>query len=87
MTLRWGSLIATPDGEIDYARVRSLVAILLAIAGGVALVLVMAGVLRPGTEVVMIGVGALVLPLTGGKIGDAVTAMVERKTVAVEVKP
>lgn len=72
MTLRWGSFISTPDGEIDYARIRSLVAVLLALAGGGILCGVMAGILKPASDVVMIGVGALVLPLTGGKVADAI---------------
>jgi hypothetical protein len=72
--IRWGSLIATPDGEIDYTRLRSLTAIVLAWIGGLVLCAVMTGLLSAATDIVMIGVGALVLPLTGGKIGDALLA-------------
>jgi hypothetical protein len=72
MTIRWGSLLATPDGEIDYARLRSLTAILLAWIGGLVLCAVMTGILTVATDIVMIGVGALVLPLTGGKVADAI---------------
>jgi hypothetical protein len=72
--IRWGSLIADPAGEIDYARLRSLTAIALAWIGGLVLCAVMTGLLSVSTDLVMIGVGALVLPLTGGKIGDALLA-------------
>jgi hypothetical protein len=72
MTIRWGSLIASLDGEIDQLKLRSLTAIALAWIGGLVLCGVMAGLLRPPTDIVMIGVGALVLPLTGGKIADAI---------------
>jgi hypothetical protein len=70
--VRWGSLIAATDGEVDYARLRSLTAIVLAWIGGLVLCAVMTGVLKAPTDIVMIGVAALVLPLTGGKIGDAI---------------
>ena len=73
MTVRWGSLIATPDGEIDQARLRSLTAIALAWMGGVVLCAVMTGFLKVPTDIVMIGVASLVLPLTGGKVADAIT--------------
>jgi hypothetical protein len=72
--IRWGSLIADPAGEIDYTRLRSLTAIILAWIGGLVLCAVMTGLLNAATDVVMIGVAALVLPLTGGKIGDAIIA-------------
>jgi hypothetical protein len=74
VTIRWGSLLATPDGEIDYARLRSLTSIVLAWAGGGVLCAVMTGLLQAPTDIVVIGVGSLVLPLTGGKIGDAIIA-------------
>jgi hypothetical protein len=72
MTIRWGSLIADMAGEIDYARLRSLTAIGLAWSAGLILCAVMTGFLKAQTDIVMIGVGALVLPLTGGKVADAI---------------
>ncbi len=74
MTIRWGSLIASPEGEIDLGKLRGLTAILLALAGGVAVIAVMSGLLKAPTDIVMIGVGALVLPLTGGKIAEGIAS-------------
>lgn len=74
MTIRWGSFIADAAGEIDYGKLRSLTAILLAWMGGVVLCAVMTGFLKVPTDIVMIGVGALVLPLTGGKVADAIAS-------------
>lgn len=70
-TVLWSTLIFDEMGVIDYARVRALISILLALGGGVALLLSMAGVLHPG-EYVTLGTSSLVLPLTGGKIADAI---------------
>ena len=80
MTVRWGSLIADPAGEIDYARVRSLISVVLALTGGLALTLSMLGIVHPG-EYVTLGTSAMVLPLTAGKLSDALLA---RKPQAAE---
>jgi hypothetical protein len=72
--IRWGSLIASPDGEIDQAKLKSLTAMALAWIGGLVLSAVMTGLLQAPTDIVMIGVGALVLPLTGGKVAEAIVA-------------
>jgi hypothetical protein len=74
MTIRWGSLVASPEGEIDYIRARGLVSILLALAGGLAVIAGLSGLLNAPTDIVMIGVGALVLPLTGGKIAEGIAS-------------
>lgn len=74
--IRWQTLIADPDGTIDYVRVRSLVSILLAVAAGVMAVWVVFISRAINETLVGIAVGALVIPLTGGKIGDAI---VQRK--------
>jgi hypothetical protein len=79
MTIRWGSLIADPTGEIDYSKVRSFTSVALAWCAGIILCAVMTGLLMVQTDLVMIGVGALVLPLTGGKVTDALAAMATRK--------
>jgi hypothetical protein len=71
MTVRWGSLVADVAGEVDYVRVRSLVAVVLALVGGLALTLSMLGLIHPG-EYVTLGTSALVLPITAGKIADVV---------------
>jgi hypothetical protein len=72
MSIRWSSLIATLDGEIDQSKLKSLTAIALAWIGGLVLSAVMTGILKVPTDIVMIGVGALVLPLTGGKIAEGI---------------
>lgn len=86
LPLRVGSLIARPDGEIDYGRVRSLASVILALSAGLVACLVMAGTMTPDTDVFLIGVSAMVAPLTGGKIMDAVAAMRARRGV-VESEP
>jgi|SRR6267378_2520892 len=70
--IRWQTLVADSDGVIDYVRVRSLVSILLAIGAGVMAVWVVFITRAINESLVGIAVGALVLPLTGGKIGDAI---------------
>lgn len=70
--IRWATLIADPSGVIDYARVRSLVSIILAMAAGIMAVWVVFIVRDINEALVSIAVGALVLPLTGGKIADGI---------------
>ena len=70
--IRWGSLVATVDGEIDRDKLKTTVAVGLALVGG--LITAGAAVLELviGAEVphnaLLITVGSLVLPLTGGTI-------------------
>jgi hypothetical protein len=70
----WSSLIADEQGRIVYARLKSLVAIVLAFLG--ALVAIAAGAIEvlgkelPSHDAVLIAVGALVLPLTGGVVAN-----------------
>jgi hypothetical protein len=76
--IRWETFITDEQGVVDYQRVRSLVSVLLAIAGGA--IAVLAGVWEIllkhelPHDAVLIAVGALVLPITGGKITDAIAA-------------
>ncbi len=72
--VRWASVLATPDGEIQYDKLRSLASILLALFGGGVLVAAMTGLIHPATEVLLVGVPALVLPLTGGRLADSVAS-------------
>jgi hypothetical protein len=72
--MNWSTLIADPDGVIDYSRVRSLVSVLLAAAAGVMAVCVVFIVRDINEALVSIAVGALVLPLTGGKIADGIAS-------------
>lgn len=74
--IRWASLVAADDGMIDYVRVRSLASILLALGAGIMAVWVVFIAREINETLVGIAVGALVVPLTGGKIGDA---LVQRK--------
>jgi NO-binding membrane sensor protein with MHYT domain len=76
MSIRWASLIADLTGEVDYTRIRSLVSVVLATVGGLLAVWVvfhevLAQEALPSGNL-GIAVGALVLPLTGGKIADVV---------------
>lgn len=71
--IRWASLITTPDGEVDPARLKSTAAVTLGVLGG--LIVVMAGLVEMCCREVphnalLITVGSLVLPLTGGVIAS-----------------
>ena|SRR6266550_3761878 len=82
--IRWSTLVADPDsGIIDYVRVRSLSGILLALGAGIMAVWVVFIARQINETLVGIAVGALVLPLTGGKIGDAI---VQRQAAKVTAK-
>lgn len=73
MGVRWSTLVADGDGAIDYARVRSLVSVLLALLGGAVIVAAMAFEVAGhefGNQAMLLGAGALILPITGGKIAD-----------------
>jgi hypothetical protein len=73
-TVDWASLIADDKGRVSYPRLKSLVAIVLAFLG--ALVAIAAGAIEvlgkelPSHDAVLIAVGALVLPLTGGVVAN-----------------
>lgn len=69
----WESLVVDGNGVIDYVRVRNLVSVTLALSGGIAIVLAMLGLITPG-DYVILGASSLVLPLTGGKIAEAIVA-------------
>ena len=74
MSIRWSTLIANPtNGSIDYARVRSLVSVLLATVGGAATIWVIFLARNVNETLVSIAVAACVLPLTGGKIADVIS--------------
>lgn len=77
--IRWSSLIADEGGTIDYARVRSLTSVVLAIVGGGSAVWVLFVTRTIATELVAIMVAALVLPLTGGKIADVFSNVSQSK--------
>lgn len=81
--VRWSTLIADPaTGAIDYARVRALVSIILASAAGVMAVWVVFIVRDINEALVSIAVGALVLPLTGGRIADGMASRAAAATSA-----
>lgn len=75
MPIKWFSLIADDAGTIDYVRVRALVSVMLALLGGAVMVAGAAMEIIWKTELpisqMMLAAGALVLPLTGGKVADA----------------
>lgn len=72
MTIRWGSLIATPAGEIEWGRV---VHLLSGVACVIAIVLLVLDALGhvPNSEAVTTSVWAGMLPITGGQIAGAVS--------------
>lgn len=72
--IQWSSLIAGPDGQIDYVRVRSLISVLLAIGAGITTVAVVFRDTQVVSEALVgIMVGALVLPLTTGRATDVLS--------------
>jgi len=80
--IRWSTLIANEQGDIDYYRVGKLVSVLLAFAGGVMAVWVVFLVRNVDNTLVSIAVAALVLPLTGGTIAGAITAFSGKRASA-----
>jgi hypothetical protein len=71
--IRWSTLVANPeDGTIDYPRVRSLFGVVLAGLAGLATIWVVFMARDVNETLVGIMVTACVLPLTGGKIADAI---------------
>lgn len=83
MSIRWNSLLADPaTGIIDYARVRSLASVLLAMLAGVATIWVIFLAREINEVLVGIMVGACVAPLTGGKIADGIAQRAAAATTA-----
>jgi repressor of nif and glnA expression len=76
MKVEWDTLVADEKGVIDYNRIRNLVSILLAVAGGC--VIVMAAVVEltklvdVHTDALLIAAGVLVAPITGGAVAGAI---------------
>jgi hypothetical protein len=76
MPIKWETLITEGDGKISLHRLRKLVTIILAVLGG-AVVLLAAAVealtdLDVPADILLIVVGALVAPITGGQISDGI---------------
>lgn len=80
--IRWQTLVADENGVIEYPRVRSLVSIILGIVGGVCAIWVIFIIRELNEGLVYAMIGALVLPLTGGKIADGVGAWRDRSLSA-----
>lgn len=80
--IRWETFITDEAGVVDYLRVTRLVATLLGLCGGITLTLAMAGLVHPQAYVTL-GTSALVIPITAGKVTDALAA---RKGAAVEAQ-
>lgn len=82
MSIKWSTLIADDGGNIDYARLRSFVSVLLAVCGGA--LMIFAGAMEIvrehdlPTDHVLLAAGALVLPLTGGRIADGVSRRLQK---------
>jgi hypothetical protein len=72
--VRWSTFLADANGVVDYVRVRALVAVLLAMLGGLATVWVVFLTEKNINEyLVGMMVAACVAPLTGGKIADVLS--------------
>ena len=82
MSIRWATLLASPDGTIDYARVRSFVSVCLAAIAGVATVWVIFLARDVNEYLVGIMVAACVAPMTGGKIADGIAQRAAAATTA-----
>lgn len=72
MTIRWGSVIASPAGEIEWPRVAHLLSAIACVVSLVLLVMDALG-LVPNSEAVTTSVWAGMLPITGGQIAGAVS--------------
>jgi len=87
MGIRWASLVADAKGEIEYARVRSLVSVVLGIIGGVTAIWVVFVDRELNEGLVYAMTGALVLPLTGGKIADALSGRSKAAAIIAGTSP
>lgn len=77
--LQWGTFVADASGVVDYYRVAKLVSVILALAAGIVFTLIMAGIWEaPDSDVLLIGVGAMILPITGGVTAGSVAAVVTK---------
>lgn len=82
MTIRWGSLIATPAGEIEWGRVAHL---LSGVACVVALGLLLALALTDwvnNPDAVDTAVWAGMLPITGGTVAGAINGRLQSRRIA-----
>ena len=77
MSVRWSTLVAGDNGVIDMVRLRGTASVLLAMCGGVLMIVVtLASLLTSLTidlSLYAMMVGATIVPLTGGKIADSLT--------------
>jgi hypothetical protein len=86
--LQWGSLLADDEGRFDRDKIKTFVAVFLALVGGVSLVVcsVLDGITRIGLDfdngTLALMAGICVAPLTGGTITTALANRAERKEVA-----
>jgi hypothetical protein len=88
--IRWASLVADTKGDIDYMRVRSLASVILALMGGAAVLTAMVYEIMGkqfGNESIMLGTAALVVPLTGGKIADALSGRSKAAAIVAGTAP
>ena len=77
MSVRWSTLVAGNDGAIDMVRLRGTASVLLAMCGGVLMIVVTLASLLTSLTIDLtlyaMMVGATIVPLTGGKIADGLT--------------
>jgi hypothetical protein len=83
--IQWGTLIAGENGAIDYARVRQLVSVVLALLGGgvviAAVILELALKVDLPSGMVLIACGVLVGPLTGGQVADGIAGTLASRRI------
>jgi hypothetical protein len=84
--IRWGTLVADANGVIDFARVRQLVSVVLALVGGgvviAAVILELALAVDLPSGMVLIACAVLVGPLTGGQVADGIAGTLASRRIS-----
>jgi hypothetical protein len=84
--IRWQTLIADDEGAIDFARMKQLVSIVLALVGGgvviAAVILELALKVDLPSGMVLIACGVLVGPLTGGQVADGIAGQLASRRIS-----
>ena len=84
--VQWVTLVADPQGVIEYVRVGRLVSIGLAVLGGLGMLVALAVeiVVKADlpTGMVLIVSGALVAPLTGGQLADGISGALASRRIS-----
>lgn len=82
MTIRWGSVIANPAGEIEWERIAHLIAALAAlVAIGLLLALALTDWVN-NADAVDTAVWAGMLPITGGAVAQGISGRLRSRKIA-----